>query len=135
MRCLSPVLIILIALCLGCSGGGILSTPDAIPAGNAESVQRNHYVWGFWQGVIDPDARTLEFTRLREVELHLNALPFLEPPPLLNLTLESIEFNGDVIETDIGLRHPFLGLTKFTGFDVCGIFECFIREMPICYSD
>jgi hypothetical protein len=49
-------------------------------------------------------------------------LPFLEPPPFVNLTLDSLEFNGNLIEADIGLRHPFLGLTEFTGFDVCGVF-------------
>ncbi len=47
---------------------------------------------------------------------------FLEPPPLLYLTLESPPvFSGGVLDIDIGLRHPFLGLTQFTGFDVCGI--------------
>jgi hypothetical protein len=59
---------------------------------------------------------------LRAAEFHLNALPFLEPPPLVNLTLESLKFNGDIVEADIGLRHPFLGLDEFTGFDVCGVF-------------
>ena len=43
------------------------------------------------------------------------------PPPLENLTLESLAFNGNMVEADIGLRHPFLGLTEFTGFDVCGV--------------
>ena len=41
--------------------------------------------------------------------------------PFTNLTLESLEFNGNIIEVEIGLRHPFLGLNEFTGFDVCGI--------------
>ncbi len=53
--------------------------------------------------------------------MHLNALPFLEPPALVFLSLETLQFNGDIIEADIGLRHPFLGLTEFTGFDVCGV--------------
>jgi hypothetical protein len=53
--------------------------------------------------------------------MHLNALPFLEPPPLVNLTLESLIFNGNIIDANIGLRHPFLGLSEFTGFDVCGV--------------
>lgn len=78
-------------------------------------------MWGFWQLTADPVAKTLEAAPLRVADMHLNALPFLEPPPLLNLTLESIEFNGNIIEADIGLRHPFLGLNEFSGFDVCGI--------------
>ncbi len=48
-------------------------------------------------------------------------LPFLEPPPFVYLSLESLEINGNIVEADIGLRHPFLGLTEFTSFDVCGI--------------
>ena len=106
---------------LGCSGAGIPSSPDpaVLPA---DASRKIHSSWGLWQGVINPQAETIEFTELRTGDFHLNVLPFLEPPPLLNLTLESLEFNGDIIEVDIGLRHPFLGLTEFTGFDVCGIF-------------
>jgi hypothetical protein len=77
--------------------------------------------WGLWQFIADPEAATLDVVHLRIGDMHLNALGFLEPPPLVNLTLESLEFNGNIIEADIGLRHPFLGLTEFTGFDVCGI--------------
>ncbi len=81
----------------------------------------SHQLWGLWQFVANPEAATLEAIPLRSSEMHVNVLPFLEPPPFLNLTLESLEFNGDIIEVEIGLRHPFLGLTEFTGFDVCGI--------------
>ncbi len=63
---------------------------------------------------------TLDVVPLREGNMHINVLPFLEPPPLVNLTLETLQFNGNLIEANIGLRHPFLGLTEFTGFDVCG---------------
>lgn len=107
---------------LGCSGGnGAPSSPDPV-VNETERAAGQHTIWGLWQGVIDPDAQTIEFTPLRMAQMHLNALPFLEPPPLVYLSLESLEFNGDIIEADIGLRHPFLGLTEFTGFDVCGIF-------------
>jgi len=81
----------------------------------------NHMCWGLWQFAADPAKGTLDVVQLRASDMHLNALVFLEPPPLLNLTLESLEFNGNIIDADIGLRHPFLGLTEFTGFDVCGV--------------
>jgi len=32
-----------------------------------------------------------------------------------------LAFSGNVIDADIGLRRPFLGLNQFTGFDVKGI--------------
>ncbi len=104
-----------------CSGNGNIPTAPRGSINTASSVN-SHQFWGLWQFVADPDAQTLDVIRLREGDFHLNALVFLEPPPLVNLTLESVQFNGNLIEADIGLRHPFLGLTEFTGFDVCGIF-------------
>ena len=106
----------------GCSGGGDMSplNPEPATMGTSQSLMV-HNTWGMWQFVADPDAETLDVIQLRAGNMHLNALPFLEPPPLLNLSLESLEFNGDELYAGIGLRHPFLGLTEFTGFDVSGI--------------
>jgi N-acetylneuraminic acid mutarotase len=110
-----------IFLC-SCSGSGsAVSQPEVQDEQRAIS-NTNHYCWGLWQGIIDPDAETIDFVKLREGNLHLNALGFLEPPALVYLSLESLDFNGDIITADVGLRHPFLGLNEFTGFDVCGIF-------------
>ncbi len=108
---------------LGCSGGTDNTSAPLAPdtlAERATSLQ-SHNLLGLWQFTANPDAQTLDFTQLRIADLHLNALPFLEPPALLFLSLESLEFNGNIIEAGIGLRHPFLGLTEFSGFDVCGI--------------
>ena len=112
---------------ISCSGGNAVSpltddpgmTPGTL---NHETQSESHSLWGLWEFVADPEAGTLDTIQLRTGNFHLNALPFLEAPPLVYLSLESLEFNGNIIETDIGIRHPFLGLTEFTGFDVCGIF-------------
>ena len=81
---------------LGCSGGNMSpSLPDSDKPAAIDNLN-NHALWGLWQGVIDPVAQTVELTPLRTSEFHLNALPFLEPPPLVNLTLESVVFNGDI---------------------------------------
>ncbi len=85
-------------------------------------ANNSHECWGLWQFTADMENQALDFVQLRQGTMHLNALPFLEPPALVYLSLESLEFNGNIIEADIGLRHPFLGLDEFTGFDVCGIF-------------
>ena len=105
----------------GCSNGVPASMPDA--DGQEADSQRaaSHSSWGVWQFTADPVNHTLDAVQLRAPNMHVNVLVFLEPPPLLNLTLESLEFNGNIIDADIGLRHPFLGLDEFTGFDVCGI--------------
>lgn len=113
------LMIILVIAMFGCSG----SSEPISPANEIKPAQitNSHQLWGMWQFVADPVRGTLEIIPLRQAELHLNALPFLEPPPNVYLTLESLEFNGNIIEADIGLRHPFLGLLEFSGFDVCGI--------------
>ena len=131
-HCLFPfftMVVFVAAMLLGCSGpgGSPVVAPQTPPAqqpsgdipksGNDASGAR--MLCGLWQFEVDPQSVTLRVTLLREALMHLNALPFLEPPPLYYLTLESpIEFNGNLANVDIGLRHPFPGLTEFTGFDV-----------------
>jgi hypothetical protein len=125
VRSISYALMLLgiaIILLAGCSNSGVDS--QVAPSDGERpvaSVSTGHECWGLWQFVADPAKQTLDVMRLREGNMHLNALVFLEPPPFVNLTLESLQFNGNVIEADIGLKHPFLGLDEFTGFDVCGI--------------
>jgi hypothetical protein len=114
-------LVILIAgIIVGCSN---VSTIDPVSSEMtaAISTESYHQLWGLWQFTADPEAGTLDVVPLRATEIHVNVLPFLEPPPFVNLSLESLEFNGNIVDAGIGLRHPFLGLTEFTGFDVCGI--------------
>jgi len=110
---------LLAIIATGCSSGGDALTAN--PEHKAVSGMEAHNVWGLWQFTADPQAGTLDVDQFRTSSMHLNALPFLEPPALANLTLESLKFNGNIIECDIGLRHPFTGLAEFTGFDVCGV--------------
>jgi len=114
------ILTILVAVAIsGCSSSREVVGPSSetrIP-----TAYESHMTWGTWQFVADPVKGTLDVTQARTPDMHINALPFLEPPALVNLTLESLKFNGNIVEADIGLKHPFLGLTEFTGFDVCGV--------------
>ena len=118
----ATILITLVALSVGCSTserGAVIPPVDATAIDRTQDV---HQFWGLWQFKANPAKQTLDIIQLRTGDMHLNAIVFLEPPPLVNLTLESLKFTGNIIDADIGLRHPFLGLTEFTGFDVCGIF-------------
>ena len=115
------LVLLTVTFLVGCSSGGNIDPIIPTQMNDAAYDSGSHYTWGLWQFVADPEAETLDMIRLRNGNMHVNVLPFLEPPPLTMLTLESLEFNGNIIEADIGLRHPFLGLTEFTGFDVCGI--------------
>ncbi len=111
------------ALIIGCSGAGEdVAVPGTAPVFENGQGDTGHQLWGLWQFAIDPATEEVEFVALRAGELHLNALHFLEPPANLNLTIEGPpKFSGGTITVDIGLRHPFLGLIQFTGFDVKGI--------------
>jgi hypothetical protein len=124
-RLITLAVFIMLFLTWGCSSGGGNAIAPVAPVETERPVtgqgNSSHVTWGLYQFIADPVAQTLEATPLRAGNMHLNVLPFVEPPPLVFLTLETLEFNGNIIETDIGLRHPFLGLTEFTGFDVCGI--------------
>jgi len=118
--CIAAIFILML---IGCSGSGdIPSTPDAAVDDIPSRLDAMHQAWGLWQFEIDPVASSVDVMPIRSAELHLNALHFLEPPVNLYLTLESPpDFSGGVLTLDIGLRHPFLGLNQFTGFDAKGI--------------
>ncbi len=126
MRYLILALVVLMVTAVGCSTGMNSTAPEAAPVDpgdNAASVSEGHSIWGMWQFICDPVQGTVDVFALRDAELHLNGLKFLEPPAGLYLSVEgSPHWTGNVLDVDIGLRHPFLGLPQFTGFDVCGIF-------------
>ena len=110
-------------LLLGCSGNHPATLPTA--AGEPRISEDSHISWGIWQMKADPAAGTLNVTPLRTVDIHLNALPLLEPPPWAYLTIESdLEFSGPggtILDVDIGLKHPYAGFNQYAGFDVKGI--------------
>lgn len=105
----------------GCSSGD--GSIPLLPNDTAKEADSgaNHMFWGLYQFICKPDAGVIDIIPLRGIDMHLNAIVFLEPPPMVNLTIESLEFIDTTIEVDIGLKHPFLGLTEFSGFDVCGV--------------
>ncbi len=121
MRRAVPVIpLILLVFLLGCSTSSQVTTPVTESNRDASEIAA-HHLWGLYKFTADPDAATLEVEPVRMGDMHLNALFFIEPPAGKNLTIENLHFSGDTIDLDIGLRHPFLGMTEFTGFDVKGI--------------
>jgi len=115
------LILITVLSCSGSQGSPV----GGIGVSDCDNVAMNptsHNNWGLWQFSFDKENGQLDILPLRVGSLHLNALPFLEPPPYVKITIESLKVNGSIIDADIGLRHPFLGLNIYTGFDVCGIF-------------
>jgi len=114
----------LVAAAWACSHGTAPTEPSTVETAKpAEAAASNpHGLWGLYAFACDPAAGTVDIQPLRDAELHVNALHFLEPPLNINVTLESKpKINGNILDIDIGLHHPFLGQNIYTGFDVCGI--------------
>ena len=86
--------------------------------------------WGTWEVTIDPSSATYEIVPLRGAEFMANVTMFLQPPAgsTNNLILKNMAVDLEtqpgytIIEVDVGLKHPFPGLDRYTGFDVRGIF-------------
>lgn len=80
------------------------------------------HLLGLWQFRIDPPNENIEVVPLRNSQIHLNALAFMEPPAGVLLKIkEVIEFKPGEITVDIALTHPFPAAKFAAAFDVCGI--------------
>ncbi len=123
------VVIILPALfaLLSCSHGDPLN-PDPL----ADNVSSDHQAqcrrqpWGLWEFRCDPVDGSVEAVPLRGAMFNANVVRFLQPPSSpANLITVAPGPGGDPSNgywvLDITFRHPFIGASKFRGFDVRGI--------------
>jgi hypothetical protein len=81
MRVSIPIILVIALIAMGCSGGSGSAVTPAPDMQSHRDAGSSHMLWGLWQFIADPDAGTLDIIQLRSPEMHLNALPFLEPPP------------------------------------------------------
>ena len=121
------VIILLLVVAAGCSGGSGVSpvSPDTRPHA-VDGYASGMLPVGLWQFVADPQSGALDIVQLRSAEQSLNVLAFMEPPPLLNLTIDwdtlDIDGENNYIGVDVVLRHPFVTSEGvFRGFDVRGL--------------
>ncbi len=77
---------------------------------------------GLWQVVIDPEAGTIDAVDLRNSDLIVNVLGFLEPPALKGLTIDfgTLVIDNPTVDVDVTITHP-LPDSQFMGFDVRGV--------------
>lgn len=121
------VIILLLVASAGCSGGnGINPVSPDTRAHAVDAHTSGMLPVGLWQFAADTHTGTMDIVQLRSAELSLNVLPFMEPPPLLNLTIDwdTLDIDGEnsYIGVDVVLSHPFVtpeGI--FRGFDVRGV--------------
>jgi len=90
-----------------------------------QPIQGSHALWGLFEFFIDPEENTFEIVPLRNPDLHLNTIKFLEPNGQVGLVqlVGGLNWNNDktVLDIDIRITHPFPGAMHFSGFDVKGI--------------
>ncbi len=122
------IIIVLTVFALSCSGRSgnpvTLGQPD-LTAGQATADSDSTQLWGLWQVEFDPDTEEFHAVPLRGAEFACNVIKFVNgPPPSLIINLVSAfpyPTHMDFI-VDVGFVHPFPGLTRYTGFDVMGVF-------------
>ncbi len=111
--------------CSNSSSGPLDPVTPSITADNDLSrdatINPRHTLLGLYTCIVNPDEPGIEMVPLRDSMFHLNALRFMEPPPPVKINLSNFQFDGQVIDVDIQLSHPFIGLDQYSGFDVCGI--------------
>jgi len=116
--------ITLIAL-ISCSGGGNPVAPPAQPflsPGFSSGQVSPRVVYGIWMFDVSADHMQVNAVPLRLGEGHFNVRTFLEDGPCTNcLTVLNLHNLGDgFLDVTIRITHPFVGVDKFTGFDVRG---------------
>ncbi len=125
MKRLATFLIIFIlALLMGCSGGGTPVIPDAseIPQAQIASGQEvmNHALWGIWNFSFDPGTSEITVLPARGLLAHFNITDFVIPPSCndcVKVKLNSFDPGTQLLDVDVTLKNP----TKMIARDVRGI--------------
>ncbi|MFH1676618.1 MAG: hypothetical protein ABIC40_06290 [bacterium] len=123
------VIAITLALILfaGCSQqAGSPMSPAMTPDGN-RVAESNRVLWGMWQVTIDKTTSEVDIVPVRGALFNVNVQRFLSPPavPVNMMTIKILpetDLSQGLVVCEVSLRHPFLGLNEYKGFDVRGIF-------------
>ena len=77
---------------------------------------------GLWHVAIEKDTGEINAVRMRQCDLILNILCFLEPPAMSGMTIDfgSLIISNPTVEVEIIIKHPMPG-SEFKGFDVRGV--------------
>ena len=131
-KSINLTLIFLLALIIGCSSGGtheppvVPDNPDLTAASEQTQPSENSHALLLYNLIyIDPyhpDGPQAEIIPLRQGEIHLNILKFLEDGPCFNC-FKIVGFNvpePGILDVDIQIDHPFDDL-DLSVFDVRGI--------------
>lgn len=112
---------------MGCSGSGSSIAPALQNDANiGQSGAGKTLPIGLYQFIVNKNTQEVDIVKLRGVEMTLNVLGFMEPPVLLNVSIDfdtlDIVPGDDYIGVDVIFRHPFITQNgDFMGFDVRGV--------------
>ena len=83
------------------------------------------HLWGYWTIYIDIPTQTVTAVLDRHAMFTVNVVNFLNTkPPKLSFHINAVhpESNYTDVDIDVGLTHPFAGMTQYNGYDVRGVF-------------
>ena len=113
----------LIAALAGCSGMSVPMIPEEDVPAKSREMSAQEWVWGRWMFHVNESHDSIEAVPVRGGEWHLNVTKFLETQPCQNcLNIGVVTPQGDgSVKVKVSLTHPFPGVPRYTGFDVCGL--------------
>jgi len=112
---------------LACSRGAVPTAPGMSPG--KPDIQASigldstgRALFGVWMMEVSSDHAAVNAVPVRLGEGHFNVRTFLENGPCATcLSVVGVHPQGNgVLDVDVRLTHPFIGLDRFTGFDVRG---------------
>ena len=126
---ISGIFLLIVVSCSRGGSGPLAPNPahstdiyDFASRQNTGDSNYGHYLFGAWTIEISADRTRYEIIPVRIGTGHFNVRKFLEESPC-NTCLSIIGITqkpGGVIDCDIKITHPFVGLDRFTGFDLRG---------------
>lgn len=117
----------LLIVVMGCSGGGnpTIPTTDLTTDIVGQSAQQQTHLWGYYDVMIDVENQTVEYVVNRSVQFTANVVDFVNGSPAnlqFNIISTPVEPTYIGVSIDVGITHPFPGLTEYNGYDVRGVF-------------
>jgi len=128
---LLTVILTLILITTGCSGGGIDPiTPDtdseSCLTGDTVRSPSGTQLWGYYTIELDPDAPEAIISLNRTAMFTANCTNLLNKTlgGGLGISFNNVDNQPDYIDFDltVAITHPFPGLPQFHGYDVRGLF-------------
>lgn len=122
---------------LSCSGGGNPVTPDSgqdsVLTDTSQIRHTQTHLWGYYNCYLDLEASTIMAVPNRTMmgvapsPFAWNVTSFINNPPsnlkfVVNETIVSPDETYIDVDIDVGISHPFPGLSQYNGYDVRGVF-------------